>query len=330
MPMPSGEIAVRPLHFIWIINCSSSMAGSKIQSLNTAIREAIPQMRDVAQQNPNTQVYVRAITFSTGARWHISSPTPIESFQWQDVQSGSASDMGKALAMVAQELTVPPMPQRGLPPVLVLITDSYPTDNAEQGIRAIMEQPWGKKAVRIGIGIGADADYATLQKFIGNSEIAPLCADNAQDIVNFIKWSSTNVSSRGYIPGGALSARPFHFIWLIDRSSFGDSSQLQALNKTIREAIPRLQRSARAYPNLRTYVHVITFASGTHWHITQPTPIEDLSWQDISRGPADIGAALIMVAEQLRIIQPRRAHPPMLVLISDGTLLIILLLGLQR
>ena len=39
---PGGELAARPLHFIWIADCSGSMAvDGKIQSLNTAIREAI-------------------------------------------------------------------------------------------------------------------------------------------------------------------------------------------------------------------------------------------------------------------------------------------------
>jgi len=31
----------------------------KIQSLNTAIKEAIPNMQDVADENPNAQVLVR-------------------------------------------------------------------------------------------------------------------------------------------------------------------------------------------------------------------------------------------------------------------------------
>ncbi len=66
---------------------------------------------------------------------------------------------------------MPPMESRGLPPVLVLITDGYPTDDVGQGIKAIMDQPWGKKAVRIAIGIGADIDYNMLKRFIGNDEL---------------------------------------------------------------------------------------------------------------------------------------------------------------
>src|SRR5512147_2785916 len=98
---PGGELAARPLHFIWICDCSGSMRGEKIQQLNFAIRDAIPHMRSVADENPNAQVLVRAIKFSHGAAWHIPQPTPISLFQWEDLAATGETDMGKALAMVA-------------------------------------------------------------------------------------------------------------------------------------------------------------------------------------------------------------------------------------
>ena len=54
---PGGPLARRPLHFIWIVDCSGSMGhGGKIQSLNNAIREALPLMQDAAAENPNAEV----------------------------------------------------------------------------------------------------------------------------------------------------------------------------------------------------------------------------------------------------------------------------------
>ena len=185
-----------PLHFIWIVSCGSSMAGDKIQSLNTAIRESIPEMRHIAQSHPHVQFLIRAMKFSDGAQWHIPLATPVDQFQWVDLTSRGASDMGKALMMVADELKMPPMSPRGLPPVLVLITDSYPTDDVPRGIQAIMDQPWGKKSVRIGIGIGENADYAVLEKFIGNPEIKPLHANNADQLVHYIKWADETVENQ--------------------------------------------------------------------------------------------------------------------------------------
>lgn len=193
MTLPGGEMSGRPLHFIWIADCSGSMSGDKIQSLNTAIREAIPEMKRVAQSNPHANVLVRAIKFSNGATWHVTQATSIEKFNWTDLSAGGVTDMGKALLMVADELKMPPMDPRGLPPVLVLITDGHPTDDVGRGINAIMNQPWGKKAVRIAIGIGSDVNYNILQRFIGNQEIQALHANNAEQLVNYIKWASTAV-----------------------------------------------------------------------------------------------------------------------------------------
>ncbi len=189
--IPGGKMAARPLHFIWIADCSGSMSGSKIEELNMAIQEALPEMKRVAQSNPHAEVLVRAVKFSSGAQWHVHQPTPVESFQWPVLKAGGVTDMGKAFNLVAEQLKMPPMDQRGLPPVLVLVSDGHPTDDANRGLKKIMDEPWGRKAVRIAIGIGGDADYAMLQKFIGHSEIAPLRANNAETLTQYIRWAST-------------------------------------------------------------------------------------------------------------------------------------------
>ncbi len=42
---PGGAMARRELHFIWLLDTSGSMnADGKIQALNVAIRETIPQL----------------------------------------------------------------------------------------------------------------------------------------------------------------------------------------------------------------------------------------------------------------------------------------------
>lgn len=198
---PGGELATRPLHFIWIADCSGSMASDgKIQALNNAIREAIPHMQKVADENPNAQVLVRAVKFSNGAQWHISQPTPVEDFKWDDLSAEGVTDMGKALSMVAEQLKIPPMTDRALPPVLVLISDGQPTDDFNKGLNDLTDQPWGKKSVRIAISIGEDADDDVLQKFIGHPELKPLQANNPESLVKYIKWVSTAVLKSASAP----------------------------------------------------------------------------------------------------------------------------------
>ena len=204
---PGGELATRPLHFIWIADCSGSMAvDGKIQSLNTAIKEAIPHMQDVADENPNAQVLVRAVRFSDGAQWHVSQATDIADFKWDDLDAGGVTAMGKALSIVADQLKIPPMDERALPPVLVLISDGQPTDDFAGGLQALMNEPWGRKAMRIAIAIGEDADQEVLKKFIANPELRPLQANNPESLIKYIRWVSTAVLKSASSPASQSAA----------------------------------------------------------------------------------------------------------------------------
>lgn len=195
---PGGELATRPLHVIWIADCSGSMSrDGKIQALNTAIREAIPHMQQVAEENPNATVLVRTVTFASGASWHLAEPTPVAEFKWQNLSAGGVTDLGQALTLVAEQLAMPPMPSRALPPVLVLISDGYPTDDFDKGLKALLDQDWGRKAVRLAIAIGTDAAQPqaqeVLQRFIGNPKLKPFQANRPEALVHYIRWVSTAI-----------------------------------------------------------------------------------------------------------------------------------------
>jgi len=198
--LPGGKLAGRPLHFIWIADCSYSMAGEKIKSLNEAIRESLPHMRKVAEDNPNAEVMIRAIKFSSGAEWHIGIPTAIDQFQWDDISVESSTDLGAALSLLADALKIPPMDTRALPPVLVLLSDGMPTDDYKAGLNKLMAEPWGKRSVRIAIAIGSDADLDVLKKFIANPELEPLVAKNSPQLVKAIRWASTAVLQAASAP----------------------------------------------------------------------------------------------------------------------------------
>lgn len=193
--LPGGQIASRPLHFIWIVDCSGSMAyEGKIQALNNAVREAIPQMQDASAAQPQAEVLVRVIAFSDGARWIVAEPTPAEHFRWTDLEAGGTTDLGSALKLTAAQLRVPPMLNRALPPVLVLISDGQPTDEFDEGLESLLAEPWGQRAVRVAIAIGRDADDEVLRRFIANPDIRPVQASNPEQLVRYIRWASTLVT----------------------------------------------------------------------------------------------------------------------------------------
>ena len=190
---PGGELATRPIHFFWVVDCSGSMYGEKIGIVNNTIQECIPEMRNSADNNPNAQLLIRALQFSTGASWITTSPVPVESYSWEDMEAYGLTALGKAFDLLAAQLSIPPMPARALPPVIVLLSDGQPTDDYKKSLDKLKGMPWFRKAVKIAISIGQDADDDVLIEFTGNKELV-LQANNATALAKMIKWASTTAS----------------------------------------------------------------------------------------------------------------------------------------
>lgn len=192
---PGSTLSARPLHFFIIADCSGSMAADgKMQALNNAIRETLPHLVDVAGQNPHAQVLVRAIAFSSGARWHVEEPTPVDRLEWNDLSTGGYTDLGAALDLLAPQLAPPLIEERALPPAILLISDGMPTDDYKPALGRFLDEPMGLRAVRMAVGIGRDADLEVLERFSGSAEQGALTANNPEQLVRMIRWASTHAS----------------------------------------------------------------------------------------------------------------------------------------
>jgi uncharacterized protein YegL len=193
MPVPNLQIAKRRLNFYYILDVSGSMKGNgRIQALNQSVRQSIPKMVEAAQSSPNAELMIHAITFGSTANWHVYPGIPIESFVWQDVSADGATSMGSAVGKVCDDLESN-MPSRSLPPVLVLVSDGHPTDDFDQSLARLAQSPWGRKAVRIAIGMGPrhEIDWGTMERFMFDMDLQPLHAANSADLADYIRWAST-------------------------------------------------------------------------------------------------------------------------------------------
>lgn len=205
---PLGSVSRSQLHFFWVADSSGSMkAQGKIQALNNAIHECIPSTREANNANPFADMMVRAIKFSSGAQWHIPTPTPVEDFVWKDLDASGVTDLGAAIRLLMVELTPEKMGRRALPPVIVLLSDGSPTDEWEKALEEFNQTGWGRpgRTVRVGVAIGRDADKEVLSRFTGNPETV-FEADNAQRLADLIKWASVTLSR--YASSGASQIDP--------------------------------------------------------------------------------------------------------------------------
>ena len=195
MSLPGSSLAQRPLHFFVVADCSGSMAADgKMPALNNAMRETIPHLVEVSDHNPHAMVMVRVLAFSTGAWWHVGTPTPVEKFRWTDLEASGYTDLGAAMRELAGQLRQPPMEERALPPAIVLISDGLPTDDYRSALNALLDEPWGARSIRLAVAIGRDADRTMLNEFVSSPELEALTANNPEQLAHVLRWASTHAS----------------------------------------------------------------------------------------------------------------------------------------
>ena len=204
-PELPNEVVKRDLHFFLLVDCSGSMNGTKIASLNHAVAEALPAIRDAVQGHPEVCVKFRAIKFSDNASWHIGSLTsadPIDNIYWNDLTASGQTETNQAIAILLDALDVEMMPRRGYPPVCLLLSDGFCTnpDGYINAIEKLNSLPWGKKAVRLAVAIGDEREYdeQELLRFVNVKDESGnpvfLKAHNSQELVHYIKWASVAAS----------------------------------------------------------------------------------------------------------------------------------------
>jgi len=176
------------LHVIWIIDSSSGMVGSKLQALNAAIRESIPAFREIADDHfPGHKMMMSAITYGTGARWHLG-PTPIEIVSWPELFDYGRSDAGAAFQLVELFLwRLRYLNVKWFSPEIIWVASSEPTDHCKDQMDALIALSRTFGATRLAISIGKDAPQDCLQHFIDNPEIKPLTADRAWLLTRYIR-----------------------------------------------------------------------------------------------------------------------------------------------
>ena len=86
------------------------------------------------------------------------------------------------------------MEERALPPAVLLISDGMPTDDYKPALGRFLDEPMGRRAVRMAVGIGRDADLEVLERFVGSSGNGPVTANNPEQLVRMIRWASTHAS----------------------------------------------------------------------------------------------------------------------------------------
>ena len=183
----------------FLIDTSGSMYGDKIGKVNTAIDEIVPEIKKISSENADAQIKVATLEFSTGARWMCDSPVAAEDFRWTFLDAEGLTDLGEACYQLNSKLSRNAFMSDAtgsFAPAIFLLSDGEPTDDYQHGLQKLKENNWFKKAIKVAIAIGDDANKDVLKDFTGNIE-AVITVHSPEALGRWIKFVSVRASEIG-------------------------------------------------------------------------------------------------------------------------------------
>lgn len=218
-------IARRKMILFFLIDTSGSMSGKKIQSVNDAIENVLPIIGEMSDENPDAEINIAAMKFSTGVDWVYNEPKEAKDFIWQPVSPEALTSLGEACRELSRKLSrtngfMPTSTGSGYyAPAIILLSDGGPTDDFQGGLKVLKENSWFKNAIKVAIAIGDDADEDVLKDFTGSSEavIKVHNIDALKTMIRVIAVTSSQIGSKS--------------------SSAGDASKQEEVIKEITESV---------------------------------------------------------------------------------------------
>ena len=195
----------RALPIFILADASGSMRGEKINELNLALREMLNVLNNVDDIRGKFQLCV----ISFGGEVEVVQPlADIDGMILPELTASGNTPMGAAFDLVRKMVEDRDIvSSRAYAPTVVLISDGIPTDCSEEIYSKKLYANWEPlnnlhsgertaKSQRLALGIGADADYGMLKKFINNSDIPVIKANNLAGIKKFFKWVTMSTVAR--------------------------------------------------------------------------------------------------------------------------------------
>ena len=182
-----------------LIDTSKSMEGNRIGSVNDAMYSILPELREISDSNPDAEIKLAVMTFSSGCEWKTETPMSLDKYEWSELNADGVTDLGAACRELESKLhrnTFLTSKGGHFAPVVILITDGVPTDDYVGGLKVLKKNSWFDRAIKVALGV-ADAKMGTLLQFTDNIESAILLENHAllKKLIHFIVIKSSEIGS---------------------------------------------------------------------------------------------------------------------------------------
>lgn len=197
--VPETGMPRKDLTLFYVLDTSKSMMGDKISILNRAMEETVDALQEVAAKNADARLKIAVLQFNSGARWVTTNgPEYLDTgdFFYEPLSAGGLTDLGAALEELSSKLSNEEYLtgiMGAMFPILIFMTDGYPTDDWERGLKKARENKWFRKATKIGFAIGDEADATVIASVVGNVE-AVIQTTDLEQFKSLLKFVSVTTS----------------------------------------------------------------------------------------------------------------------------------------
>ena len=215
------DLKKRAMVVFFIIDISGSMKGNRIQAVNDAIRNLIPELKKREASNTNAEIRVAILEFSSNANWRTTEPVPVSSFTYNEITYvGGGTNFGKAFSALNQKLSRNEFLKSSAgsyTPLIILMTDGKPSDLAlyKEELNILKQNSWFQYATKAGIAIEEGALSPECRKvlleFTSNESMVLLAANTnvlAKQIQLVTLTGVDFVTQRGSIQNNSVSTSP--------------------------------------------------------------------------------------------------------------------------
>lgn len=200
------EIPRKMCPVIFLLDTSGSMVGEPIGAVNEAIKNVLPELISMNEENADNEIKVAILTFDYDAKWTVGesellSPEDVQSY-WRDLDANGYTSMGAAFKSLNNKLSIShgfmKRASGSVAPVLFLLSDGEPTDDYKSDLQELQDNNWYKVAVRVAVGYG-DFNEQILREFTGNEGTVLHASDpnSLRNTIRFVAVTSSRVASRG-------------------------------------------------------------------------------------------------------------------------------------
>ena len=198
-PLETMAPAKKSMVIFFLVDTSTSMQGSKMDSLNKVMGDVLPELIGVGEAG--TDVKIAVMSFASGCEWITPEPVLVEEYQrWENLEADGVTDLGEACEELCNKLSRNSFlhsPSLSYAPVIFLMTDGYPTDNYKKGFEMLRKNRWFKYGLKIALAIGSNVDMEVLQEFVDDEELVLQAygADMLKKLVREIAVTSSKIGS---------------------------------------------------------------------------------------------------------------------------------------